>query len=74
MAIRNLRYDGDEILRKRSKEIERIDRESYLKIVSGINKDKVLKSWDQCGGISPRKRQWVKRRKIEFFGILGLPT
>ena len=39
------------------KEIERIDRESYLKIVSGINKDKVLKSWDQCGGISPRKRQ-----------------
>lgn len=25
MAIRNLRYDGDEILRKRSKEIEKID-------------------------------------------------
>ena len=55
------------------KEIEKIDRESYFKIVSGINRDKILNRWDQCGGISPRKRQWVNKRKKEYFGILGLP-
>ena len=56
------------------KEIEKIDRESYFKIISGIDRDKVLNRWDQFSGISPRKRQWVKKRKKEFFDILGLPV
>ena len=47
------------------KEIEKIDRESYFKIISGIDRDKVLNRWDQFSGISPRKKQWVKKRKTK---------
>lgn len=54
------------------KEIKKIDTDIYSKIITGIDRDNVLKKWNQCGGISPRKRQWVRRRKIEFFEMLGL--
>ncbi len=54
------------------KELKEIDTGIYHKTISEINSDKVLKRWDQCGGINPRKKQWVRRRKREFFEILGL--
>ena len=59
------------------KEIEKIDRESYFKIISGIDRDKVLNRWDQFSGISPRKKQWVKKRKKEFLSppaVIGHQT
>ena len=56
------------------KEIEKIDIESYHEIISGIDKEKIIKRWDQCGGISPRKMQWVRKRKEIFFDTLGLST
>lgn len=54
--------------------IQTIDAAIYSEILAGINKDKVLKRWDQCSGINPRKIQWVNRRKKTFFEILGIES
>lgn len=54
------------------KEIKIINEELFSEIVVGIDKDKVLQNWDKCGGIDPHKVQWVRRRKKEFFEMLGL--
>ena len=54
------------------KEIEKIDNESYYKIVGKIDNSKIEKNWDLCGGIPPRKKQWIQRRKIEFYKMIGL--
>ena len=56
------------------KEIQKIDEKTYSDIIAGINRDKILEKMDKCIGISPRKNQWVKRRKREFYEILGLAS
>ena len=56
------------------KELRKIDTDIYHKTIAGVNSGKVLKRWDQCGGINPRKTQWVKRSKREFFEMLGVTS
>lgn len=56
------------------KELRKIDTDIYHKTIAGVNSGKVLKRWDQCGGINPRKTQWVKKRKREFFEMLGVTS
>ena len=51
MAIRNLRYEGDEILRKRSKEIEVID--DRIKELAQDMMDTMHK-WDGLGLAAPQ--------------------
>ncbi len=50
--------------------IKEINEEAFEKIVSLVNKDKILEKWDKCGGINPRKKRWIAKRKEEFFQML----
>lgn len=50
--------------------IRKINPESYAQIVNMIDKDRILKQWDQCGGIDPRKNRWIKQRKEEFINMI----
>ena len=54
------------------KEIEKVDNDSYYKIIERADKDRIDKNWDLCGGIPPRKKQWIQKRKMEFYKIMGL--
>lgn len=54
------------------KEIEKMDKKTYAEVISNIDKKRIENNWDKCGGISKRKVQWVKKRKKEFFKMLGL--
>ena len=50
--------------------IRKINPETYAQIVNMIDKDKILKQWDQCGGIDPRKNRWIKQRKEVFINMI----
>lgn len=53
-------------------EIRKLDGELYNTIVKNIDRKNVEKNWDLCGGIQPRKKRWVDKRKEEYFKIIGL--
>lgn len=51
--------------------ILKIDPQAFNKIKSLIDKEKILDQWDRCGGFSPRKKQWIAKRKKEFFDLIS---
>lgn len=44
---------------------------TYNKIIEHIDKDKILNNWDNCGGINPRKKYWIAKRKKEFLDMIS---
>ena len=66
-ALDFVEKDSLEIL----KIIKRVSSYAYNQIVSLIDREKVIEKWDRCGGIDPRKKRWVAKRKEEFFKLLS---
>ena len=50
--------------------IQKISFKAYKKVMSMINKEKVLENWDKCGGIEPRKMRWIAERKKTFLTMI----
>ncbi len=51
--------------------IQDTNEKAFEKIVKLINKEKILEKWDKCGGINPRQKRWICKRKAEFFQLIG---
>lgn len=51
--------------------IKKLDEQLYQEIISLIDKDRVLEKWDKCGGINPRKKRWINKRKEEYLKLLS---
>lgn len=52
------------------KVVKKIDKGLYQELLQLIDKDKVLKKWDECAGLDPRRRRWVNKRKEEYLKLL----
>lgn len=50
--------------------VKEINPSAYEEIIMTIDKKRVLQKWDKCGGITPRKKKWVEKRKVEYLGML----
>lgn len=50
--------------------IKRISPGAFAQIVSLIDKKNVIDKWNRCGGIDPRKKRWVSKRKEEYIQML----
>ena len=50
--------------------IKEISPQAFDQVVTLIDKEKVIEKWDRCGGIDPRKKRWVAKRKEEYLQLL----
>jgi len=51
--------------------IKSISPSAYDQIVSLIDRENVIDKWDRCGGIDPRKKHWIAKRKEKYLQMLN---
>ena len=51
--------------------IKKTNNNTYNKLLESIDKEKIVKKWDMCSGISPHQKHWVEKRKKEFFDMIS---